>query len=113
MAHPNLSTEQRVWFDSAAALIDVDRLYRVDREITAIHSPTGRERAASEYMARYLAAIGLEAVYQPMGDLSGNAIGRISGSGGGPSLLLYAPIDTHLEGDEHDVPWVGPRLRAD
>ena len=92
MAHPDLSPEQRAWFDSATALIDNERLYRLNREITAIHSPTGRERAASEYMVRYLADIGVEATYQPMGEASGHAIGRIRGSGGGPSLLLYAPM---------------------
>jgi acetylornithine deacetylase/succinyl-diaminopimelate desuccinylase-like protein len=113
MAHPDLSPDQRAWFESAAALIDVDRLYRVNREITAIHSPTGRERAASEHMTRYLAEIGVEATYQPMGETSGNAIGRIRGSGGGPSLLLYAPIDTHLDATADDVPWVGPCLRPD
>ncbi len=113
MAHPNLSAPQRAWFDSATALIDIDRLYRLNREITAIHSPTGRERAASEYMVRYLAESGLEARYQPMGEASGNAVGRIRGSGGGPSLLLYAPIDTHLEANEDDIPWVGQRLRSD
>jgi acetylornithine deacetylase/succinyl-diaminopimelate desuccinylase-like protein len=113
MAHPELSSEQRAYFAAAAALIDTERLYRLNREITAIHSPTGRERAASEYMARYLAEIGLEAGYQPMGEASGNAVGRLRGSGGGPSLLLYAPIDTHLEGSADDVPWVGPRLRPD
>ena len=113
MPHPDLSPEQRAQFERAASLIDVNRLYRVNRELTAIHSPTGRERAASEYMTRYLAEIGLEATYQPMGEASGNAIGRIRGSGGGPSLLLYAPIDTHLEGNDEDLPWAGPRLRAD
>jgi acetylornithine deacetylase/succinyl-diaminopimelate desuccinylase-like protein len=113
VAHPELSAEQRTWFATAAAMIDVNRLYRINREITAIHSPTGRERAASEHMARYLAEVGVEARYQPMGETSGNAIGRIRGSGGGPSLLLYAPIDTHLDATDDDVPWVGPRLRAD
>jgi acetylornithine deacetylase/succinyl-diaminopimelate desuccinylase-like protein len=113
MAHPDLSPEQRAWFESAASLIDIDTLYRLNREITAIHSPTGRERAASEHMTRYLSGIGLEASYQPMGEASGNAIGRMRGSGGGPSLLLYAPIDTHLDATGDDVPWVGPRLRAD
>jgi len=35
-------------------------------------------------------------------------------SGGGASLLIYAPIDTHIDGDpEKDLPWVGPTLRAD
>jgi len=113
MTHPDLSPQQRAWFEAATAHIDLERLYRLNREITAIHSPTGRERAASEHMVRYLAAIGLEASYQPMGEASGNAIGRIRGNGGGPSLLLYAPIDTHLEGNAEDLPWAGPALRAD
>jgi acetylornithine deacetylase/succinyl-diaminopimelate desuccinylase-like protein len=113
MAHPDLSPEQRAWFEAAVALIDVEHLNRLNREITAIHSPTGRERAASEYMTSYLAEIGVEATYQAMGETSGNAIGRIRGNGGGPSLLLYAPIDTHLEATEDDIPWVGPRLRPD
>ena len=113
MAHPDLSAEQQGWFGSAEALIDITRLYRVNREITAIHSPTGRERAVSEHMTRYLAETGVEARYQPMGETSGNAIGRLRGTGGGPSLLLYAPIDTHLDATANDIPWVGPRLRAD
>ena len=113
MTHPDLSAAQRQWFDAAAALIDIDRLYRVNCEITSIHSPTGRERAASEYMARYLEAMGVEASYQAMGEASGNAVGRIRGKGDGPSLLLYAPIDTHLEGNADDLPWVGPSLRPD
>jgi len=113
MAHPDLSPQQRTWFDQAAALIEVERLYRVNRDLVGIHSPTGRERAASEYMVRYLGEIGVEATYQPMGETSGNAIGKLRGRGGGPSLLLYAPIDTHLDASAEDVPWVGPRLRAD
>ena len=113
MPHPEFSTEQRGWYQAATSQIDVERMRRLNREITAIHSPTGRERAASEYMTRYLADAGLEARYQPMGEQSGNAVGRIRGSGGGSSLLLYAPIDTHLEGNDEDIPWVGPGLRAD
>lgn len=113
MAHPDLSAEQRAWFDKATALIDVDRMRRLNRDITAIHSPTGRERAASEYMVGWLADAGLESWLQPMGELSANAVGRIRGSGGGPSLLLYAPIDTHLEGNPDDLPWAGPVLRPD
>ena len=115
MAHPDLSPSQQAWFESASRCHhDVEaRLYRVNRELTAIHSPTGRERAASEYMTHYFAEVGIETMYQPMGELSGNVIGRIRGAGGGPSLLLYAPIDTHLDASDRDIPWVGPRLRKD
>ncbi len=56
--------------------------------------------------------LGIEAGYQPMNDHSGNAFGERLGSGGGSRLLLYAPIDTHID-PESDVPWVGPRLRPD
>src|SRR5207245_5460966 len=45
---------------------------------------------------------------------SGNAVGRLPGCGGGPSVMLYAPSDTHLRADpDEDVPWVGPELRPD
>jgi hypothetical protein len=38
MVHPELSAEQRTWFETAAAMIDVARLYRINREITAIQA---------------------------------------------------------------------------
>jgi acetylornithine deacetylase/succinyl-diaminopimelate desuccinylase-like protein len=114
MATTTLSNDQRQWFEAACAQIDENRMRRLNLAITAIHSPTGRERAASEYMASNLADAGLDAHYQPMGEQSGNVSAVLRGSGGGPSLLLYAPIDTHLEATEaDDVPWVGPRLRPD
>src|SRR5262249_60613131 len=69
--------------------------------------------AAGEDMRRYRGEPGAAATSQPMGESSGNAIGKLRGRGSGPSLLLYAPIDTHLDASADDVPWVGPRLRAD
>ena len=114
MAHPQLGPERQAWFDRAVSLIDEERIHRLAFDLTGIHSPTGRERAASEFMVERLSETGLESWYQPMGEASGNAAGRLRGSGGGPSLLLYAPIDTHLEADpETDIPWVGTSLRQD
>ena len=114
MAHPRLGPERQAWFEEAVSLIDEARMQRLAVDLTAIHSPTGRERAASEFMVSQLAEAGLAARYQPMGEASGNAAARLRGSGGGPSLLLYAPIDTHLEADSAaDIPWVGPGLRRD
>ena len=70
------------------------------------------ERAASEWMVQQMRELGTDAFYQPLDERSGNAVGQLKGTGGGPSLLLYAPIDTHLRADPHeDVPWVGPELR--
>jgi acetylornithine deacetylase/succinyl-diaminopimelate desuccinylase-like protein len=102
-------------YANACAHLDGDRLKRLLLELVNIASPTGAERPASEFMADYLReALGGRAVYQPINDLTGNAFGELRGSGGGASLLLYAPIDTHLEGDAaRDLPWAGPILRAD
>ncbi|MDZ7378639.1 MAG: peptidase dimerization domain-containing protein [candidate division KSB1 bacterium] len=109
-----LSAAQQHWLDAALALVDEERMRTFNRDITAIHSPTGEERAINEWMTQHMREMGLQAFYQPVDERSGNAVGRLPGRGGGPSLLLYAPIDTHLQGDPaEDVPWVGPELRPD
>jgi acetylornithine deacetylase/succinyl-diaminopimelate desuccinylase-like protein len=109
-----LSAAQRQWLERALALIDEKRMREFDRTIVSIHSPTGEERAVNEWMVRHMREIGLDAFYQPVDNRSGNAVGRLRGTGGGPRLMLYAPIDTHLRADpDEDVPWVGPALRAD
>lgn len=109
-----LSAQQQHWYDQACAKIDMQRLKQLNIDITSIHSPTGAEKQANEFMVDYMKKMGLNAFYQEVNPLSGNAVGRIKGSGGGPALLLYAPIDTHIENDpEKDLPWVGPELRDD
>ncbi len=109
-----LSPEQQGWLERAYAQIDEDRMRALNLALTSIHSPTGAEREINEWLAGHMAEMGLDASYQPLDEGSGNAVGRLRGSGDGPSLLLYAPIDTHLEADpEQDVPWVGPELRPD
>ncbi len=108
------SAQQQQWFERACAHISTARMKRLNMDLTDIHSPTGAERAASLHMVEHMLKMGISANYQELNPLSGNAVGRIKGSGGGPALLLYAPIDTHLEADPaHDLPWAGPELRAD
>lgn len=109
-----LSPEQRHWLQRAVALVDEKRMRAWNCALTDIHSPTGEERTISEWLTQHLRTMGLDATYQPVDERSGNAIGRLTGQGNGPALLLYAPIDTHLQADpEKDVPWVGPTLRPD
>jgi acetylornithine deacetylase/succinyl-diaminopimelate desuccinylase-like protein len=109
-----LSAEQRQWLERAISLIDVERMRTFNCAITSIHSPTGEEREFSEWLVRHMRELGLEAFSQPLDERSGNAVGRLKGSSGGPALMLYAPIDTHLRADpDEDVPWVGPELRPD
>ncbi len=109
-----LSAEQRQWLDAALAAVSEERITRFLVELVSIHSPTGKEREASEWLAKQLTAIGLDAAYQPVNEFSGNAVGYLRGSGRGPTVLLYAPIDTHIDVDpEADLPWAGREFRPD
>jgi acetylornithine deacetylase/succinyl-diaminopimelate desuccinylase-like protein len=110
-----LSDDQEGWYSEACARLDSERLKRLLLKLVDIPSPTGAERHASEFIAEYMRQnLGGRGHYQPINDETGNAVGEIRGRGGGATLLLYAPIDTHLEGEaDKDLPWAGPTLRAD
>src|SRR6516165_6929910 len=90
-----LSHEQRGWLGKAVSRIDEERMRAFNCTITSIHSPTGEEHTASEWMVQQMRGLGIDAFYQPLDERSGNAVGQLKGTGGGPALLLYAPIDTH------------------
>src|SRR5229473_8160038 len=96
-----LSREQRGWLEQAVSLLDEERMRTFNCAITSIHSPTGEERAASEWVVQQMQGLGVDAFYQPLDERSGNAVGQLKGTGG-PSLLLYAPIDSHLRADPHE-----------
>ena len=111
-----LGEERERWYAQACARLDAERLKRLLLGLVDIPSPTGDERAASEFIADWMRdhVGGARAFYQPINDKTGNAVGEVRGSGGGATMLLYAPIDTHLEGDpQKDLPWAGPVLRRD
>ncbi len=112
--HVTLSPEQERLAAEACAAIDADLMRRLVVGMVGIPSPTGEEGELAAWLARTMTDLGLDARYQPIDDLQGNAIGRLAGQGAGAHLLLYAPIDTLTVGDPaEDVPWAGPRLRAD
>jgi acetylornithine deacetylase/succinyl-diaminopimelate desuccinylase-like protein len=107
------STEQQAWYEQAGAKLNSRRLQKLLFDLTNIHSPTGAAREASQFMADYLSKAGMSASYRPMNAQSGNIVAEKRGSGGGAALMLYSPIDTHLESDESDKPWVGPSHYVD
>ena len=106
-----LSREQEEWISRAWSQIDEGRLAQLDLRMATIPSPTGREKELAQFLASYLADIGLKSFYQPIDSEQGNAVGRLDGTGDGPELLLYAPIDTAFTGrEEEDCPGVGLEL---
>jgi acetylornithine deacetylase/succinyl-diaminopimelate desuccinylase-like protein len=110
-----LTLEREKWYADAVARLDGERLKRLLLELIDIPSPTGAERPASEFIAARMGdLLGASAFYQPISEQTGNAVCELRGSGNGATLLLYAPIDTHLEGSpSRDLPWAGPVMRSD
>ncbi|RWU19297.1 acetylornithine deacetylase [Pseudomonas alkylphenolica] len=107
------TAEQSQWYEQARARLNPQRLQQLLFDLTNIHSPTGATRQASEFMARHLQSIGMTARYYPMNDISGNALGERRGSGGGATVLLYAPIDTHLDRTPGEEVLTGDGQQAD
>lgn len=95
--HIPFTVEQQQWYEQACAKLNPERLQQLLFDITNIHSPTGATRQASEFMADYLKNIGMKSSYYPMNDQTGNVMGQYLGAGRGATVLLYAPIDTHLD----------------
>ena len=78
-----------------------------------IASPTGGERPLATWIADTLTARGVDAAVQPVDAFQASAAATVAG-GVGPSLMLYAPIDTFTTGDESlDVPAASETWRED
>ena len=108
-----MTAEMERAYEACCKCLDANRLKTLLYALTDIHSPTGATRAASEFMVQHLNQLGLPSKYMGMNDISGNVLGELKGAGTGATLLLYAPIDTHLEGDDSDLPWAGPTQEVD
>jgi acetylornithine deacetylase/succinyl-diaminopimelate desuccinylase-like protein len=82
------------------------------RRLVDIPSPFGEERPIAEFLVGTMAGCGLDAELQPMAGQSANAIGRLRpAANDGPSLLMFAPLDSPFTGrPEDELPWVGDAL---
>ncbi len=113
-AAPSISPEQAAWAKKAWSAIDSEALAALLVDMVSIPSPPGQEADLARHLAAGLREAGLDAETQHVRDRQANAVARLEGSGGGPSLLLYSPIDTAFVGSEsEDLPWLGDTLRPD
>lgn len=89
------------------------RLLAAVRAMVDIASPTGGEAPLAEWIASDLVSAGVDAEVQRIDSSQANAVGTIPGRGG-PSILLYAPIDTFTAGDPAlDIPGAAVSWRPD
>jgi succinyl-diaminopimelate desuccinylase len=94
-------------------LLDRDWMLTQLARIVDIPSPLGEERPLAEHLVALMDELGLKSSVQAIDPLSANAIGEL-GDGDGPSVMLFAPLDTALSGiEEEEVPWIGPVMRPD
>ena len=96
---------------SVKAAIEEARLVGTARELVAIPSFTGSEQACAEYLTGLLGDIGLESTLQQIEEGRANAVGRLAGAGGGPTLMFNGHLDTSYSGRE---PWLhGPGFKPE
>ena len=87
------------------AYIDEARLVATASSFVDISSPTGSEQLMAECMRDTLEEIGLEVSWHEVEDGRPNVVGRLEGTGDGPSLMFNGHMDTSYSGRE-------PHLRA-
>jgi succinyl-diaminopimelate desuccinylase len=98
--------------DVERALVGEEELAQLCLDLTAIPSPTGKEQALADFVAHKLEAEGLAAEVQETAEGVANVVGRL-GVGDGPSLMLWAPLDTAVAGGPEDADWIGEEPRPD
>ena len=87
------------------AHIDEARLVATASSFVDISSPTGSEQLMAECMRDTLEEMGLEVSWHEVEDGRPNVVGRLEGTGDGPSLMFNGHMDTSYSGRE-------PHLRA-
>lgn len=106
-----LTASQRGQYERACAFVTPEGLAETTAFLVDIPSPTGEEGPLARAVVERLRGQGIDASEQRLDERQSNAVARIAGSGGKPSLLLYAPTDTVTSNSaEEDLPWAGPEL---
>ncbi|MFQ5850213.1 MAG: M20/M25/M40 family metallo-hydrolase [Candidatus Binatia bacterium] len=95
-------TLEKVW-----AKVDEKELVSLAMELVSTPSPTGSEEAAAKLLVNWLNDRDIAAFYQEVEAGRGNVVGRLRGSGGGPTLMYNGHLDTALSGDPQDILFAG------
>ena len=82
------------------SLVDRQMVIDLATEVVNTSSPTGEEGDMARLLVRVMDDLGCKTTLQNIYDDRHNAIGRLSGTGNGPTVLLSGHMDTSARGDE-------------
>jgi acetylornithine deacetylase/succinyl-diaminopimelate desuccinylase-like protein len=100
--------------ERAVASVTDDGMAELVASMVSISSPTGEELDVANWIVSHLSEEGVDSIVEQVGGREANAVGVLHGSGGGPRLMVYAPLDSPLAGNAaEDEPFVGPDPRPD
>lgn len=94
--------------EDALAHVDEEAIASLTMEMVDIPSPMGGEKALAEYLAGRFRAAGLQTWLQEVEPDRYNVFGKLSGTGGGPTLMYCGHLDTTYGGDEEGIRDLGP-----
>jgi acetylornithine deacetylase/succinyl-diaminopimelate desuccinylase-like protein len=101
----------------AEALLDAEELAQLTMDLIDISSPMGSEAGVATYLHARFKAVGLESRVIDVEPGRHNVVGRLPGSGTGPTLLVVGHMDTTWGGDEEGIAGRGsaylPRAERD
>jgi acetylornithine deacetylase len=95
--------EQRSATSKILVNLDVERLLQLEIASIRIPSSTFQEGALADFLAEYMSDIGLEVKMMEVphpwkrGHSSRQPVARLSGTGGGPTLMLNGHMDPGVE----------------
>lgn len=89
--------------EKAIQAIDGKSIAKLGMEMTAIPSPTGEEGEMGRYVAEQCRARGLRTQVQEVAENRFNVVGRLEGTGEGPTLMFNGHMDSSYSGREKEL----------
>jgi len=93
----------RVEAEEVVRRVDRELLKNLTLEMVRIPSPTGREAEMGAFMAEKFKELGLRVTVQEVEAGRPNVLGRLRGSGGGPTLQFDGHLDVSFTGQEEFI----------
>lgn len=112
----SLTRDQAEYIERAGKVLTLEDAATVIGQLVEIPSPTGQELPLAEFLCARAGASGLDTQTQLFGAQHANAVVAYGPESERPGLLLFSPIDTHVDTSDGGFAWSSddqpPELRA-